>query len=132
VPVTIQGRPASSTNPETWSDFQTAIGSQIGDGPGFVLNGDGIVCIDLDHCFDESPDPEAQSILDLFPNTYVEISPSGTGLHIWGYANLEKGRRFSRNGQSVEIYPSGRYITVTGQAFRPGSLANLELNNLMP
>lgn len=132
MPLTIAGLAASSTNPDTWSDYQAAIDSKIGDGPGFVLNGDGIVCIDLDHCYNGELAPEAQAILDQLPETYVEISPSGTGIHIWGFANLEKGRRFSRNGQSVEIYPSGRYITITGQALSQARFANLELTNLMP
>lgn len=131
VPITIQGSAASSTNPSTWADYDSATRSKIGDGLGFVLNGDGIICIDLDHCFDGKPDSEAQALIDQLPETYVEISPSGTGLHIWGYANLEKGRRFSRNGLSVEIYPNGRYITVTGQAIVRAPLAQLDLSNLL-
>lgn len=131
VPITIQGSPASSTNPATWSTYQAAAKSPQGDGLGFVLNGDGIVCIDLDHCFDGQPSLEAQAVIDSLPETYVEISPSGTGLHIWGFADLQKGRRFTRNGLSVEIYPSGRYITVTGKAYRRGSFAELDLSNLL-
>ena len=131
VPLTINGQAASSTNPATWSAYQAAAESPIGDGLGFVLNGDGIVCIDLDHCFDGKPNAEAQAIIDSLPETYVELSPSGTGLHIWGYAALEKGRRFTRNGQSVEIYPNGRYLTVTGRAVIRKGFAHLDLTELL-
>jgi primase-polymerase (primpol)-like protein len=103
-----------------------------GDGLGFVLNGDGIVCIDLDHCFDGVPSVQAQAVLDLFPDTYVEVSPSGTGLHIWGFAPLLKGRRFTLNGLSVEVYPSGRYMTVTGNAVNSSSFADLDLSQILP
>lgn len=130
VPITVTGHAASSTNPATWSDYQTAADSQHGDGLGFVLNGDGIVCIDLDHCFDGQPTAEAQALIDSLPETYVEISPSGKGLHIWGFAVLEKGRRFTRNGLSVEIYPAGRYITVTGRALTRKGFAHLDLTEL--
>ena len=132
VPITAGGANASSTNPSTWSTYSEATQSEAGDGLGFVLNGDGIICIDLDHCFDGEPNEQAKELIALLPNTYVEVSPSGTGLHIWGFASLEKGRRFSRGGLSVEVYPNGRYITVTGKAINRASLANLDLYNLLP
>lgn len=131
VPITAQGKPASSTNPITWTDYRSAAESQVGDGLGFVLNGDGIVCIDLDHCFDGQPNKEAQQLIDSLPNTYIEVSPSGTGLHVWGYADLKKGRRFNRNGLSVEIYPNGRYLTVTGQAITRAPFQALDLEHLL-
>lgn len=131
VPMTAKGLSASSTNPMTWTDYQTASASTVGDGLGFVLNGDGIVCIDLDHCYDGKPSAEAQALIDSLPDTYIEVSPSGTGLHIWGYAVLEKGHRFNRNGLSVEIYPKGRYITVTGKATTRTGFAHLDLQHLL-
>lgn len=130
--MTAKGLSASSTNPNTWTGYQTANNSTVGDGLGFVLNGDGIICIDLDHCYDGKPNDEAQALIDSLPNTYIEVSPSGTGLHVWGYATLEKGRRFSRNGLSVEIYPNGRYITVTGKSISKHNFAHLDLSNLLP
>ena len=94
---------------------------------GFVL-GAGIGCIDLDHCLiDGNLSEGAAGILSMLPATWVEVSPSGDGLHIWG--------RFSKSGrlvgtfmgQSVEIYSASRYITVTGQRFKdaPVMLADL-------
>lgn len=129
--MTVRGTSASSTNRQTWTDYQTAAAAKVGDGLGFVLNGDGIICIDLDHCLDGQPSAEAQALIDSLPNTYIEVSPSGKGLHIWGFANLEHGRRFTRNGLSVEVYPNGRYITVTGRAYNRAPLAQLDLTELL-
>ena len=123
---------ASSTNPATWSDYQTAKASTHGDGMGFVLSGDRVTCIDLDYCYDGKPTDAAQSLIDSLPDTYIEISPSGKGLHIWGYTDLDKGRRFTLDGLSVEIYPNGRYITMTGKALKRAPLAELDLSNIMP
>lgn len=124
VPLTVGGRNASSTNPATWSDFATVSESHIGDGVGFVLNGDGIACIDLDHCLvDGRPVVWAREILARCPATYVEVSPSGTGLHIFGFAEVGKGRR----GDGVEVYDRGRYMTVTGRRYSkfPATLADI-------
>ena len=103
-----------------------------GDGLGFVLAGDGITCIDLDYCYDGEPTDEALALINSLPDTYIEISPSGKGLHIWGYTDLQQGRRFTRNGLSIEIYPNGRYITMTGNALKRAPLAKLDLSNIMP
>ena len=115
VPLSIYGYPASSTNPRTWSTFERARDSSAGDGLGFVLTGDGIACIDLDHCIvDGVLQDWAQDIVAQCRGTYIEISMSGTGLHIFGYAIVGTGRR--RDG--VEVYDRGRYIAVTGRRWR--------------
>ena len=116
VPVNPFGSAASSTDPSTWRDYSTAAAavSRCGmDGVGFVLNGDGIACIDLDHCIreDGSLEPWAAEIVAACPMTYMEISPSGTGLHIFGLAEVGTGRRCG----GVEVYDRGRYMTVTGR-----------------
>lgn len=96
---------------------------------GFVLSwADRLVCIDLDHALrDGELRPWAQRIVDQLPKTYIEVSPSGTGLHIWGFGSLERGRRIRRGDSSIEIYDRGRYITVTRQPFKgaPSKLADL-------
>lgn len=123
-PITVKGYSASSTNATTWAPYTAALASHAGDGLGFVLNGDGIVCVDLDHCLEGgTPSPLAASILAACPATYVEISPSGHGLHIWGLADLPAS--FTRPG--VEVYGNGRYITITGQPYRdaPSTLASI-------
>ena len=121
----------SVTEPSNLSDYQTAKASKYGDGLGFVLNGDGIICIDLDHCFDKKPNEAAQALIDSLPSTYIEISPSGTGVHIRGLASMDSCRRLTRNGLSVEIYPAGRYITMTGNVLHQAPLAQLDVNSIV-
>lgn len=106
---------ASSTNPRTWATYEQARSSTEGVGAGFVLNGDGIVCIDLDHCFIGGVlAPWARRIVDRTGSTWVEVSPSGNGLHIWGRAHMTSGRVVDiPGGGKAEVYPNGRYITVT-------------------
>jgi len=115
---------ASVTDPTTWGTWTDAHERQLG--LGFVL-GDGIGCIDLDHCLDENgaPSVAAAEMLDFYEGSYVEISPSGRGLHIWGTAPERNGFKRTWKGQTVEFYSMRRYITVTGQVFRPGHLAPL-------
>ncbi|MFJ8760828.1 bifunctional DNA primase/polymerase [Streptomyces cyaneofuscatus] len=130
VPLTTGGTTASSTDPATWSRYSDAAASATGAGLGFVLDGDGIVCLDLDHCLD--PDGElaawARTILDAAGLTWAEVSRSGDGLHLWGYGTLPHGRRITVGGGSVELYGTGRYIAVTGHTFgdKPQRLGDLQ------
>lgn len=131
VPLSVRGYNASSTKKHTWSSYERAINSTAGVGIGFMLNGDGIMCVDLDHCLvDGSPIPDVEQILSWIPpDTYVEVSPSGTGLHVWGTgAGLVNGRRFTVDGCAVEIYADVRYITVTNRPFAnsPSTLGNIQ------
>lgn len=130
-PIQINGRAASSTDSTTWSTYSQARESQAGDGLGFVLNGDGITCIDLDYCLEDGITSQAREILEAIPSAYVEVSPSGRGLHVWVKSNLQKGHRFTLNGQNVEIYPNGRYITITGNVYRAGGLPTVDLDPLI-
>lgn len=130
VPLTTVGTAASSTDPKTWATYKTARESVAGVGLGFVLNGDGIVCLDLDHALnpDGSPKPWAQEIVDKAGPTFTEVSPSGDGLHIFGFANVRQGRRIRRaGGFAVEVYGAGRFIAMTGNRFNdaPSALADI-------
>ena len=128
MPLTCDGKAASSTDPATWCSYRDAVRSRAGAGLGFVLAGEGIACVDLDHCLDGGRvAPWAQEILDRFPATYVEVSPSGGGLHIWGLATVGKGRRLRVDGGTVEVYDRGRYMTVTRERFgaAPARLADI-------
>lgn len=119
VPITVDGAAASSTDPASWSTYRAAARSTAGTGLGFALDGDGVVCLDLDHCVDVDGTVAgwARSILDAADGTWVEASQSGDGLHVWGYGALPHGRRVTVGGGSVELYGTGRYIAVTGRTF---------------
>lgn len=125
VPLTVDGHAASSTDRDTWATYAEARGSTVGAGLGFVLDGDGVVCLDIDHCLDGDgqPLPWAAQLLARVPRTWIEVSPSGDGLHVWGRADFTGGRKL----RHVEVYGSGRYITVTGRRFSdaPADLADI-------
>ncbi|MFJ4821149.1 hypothetical protein [Streptomyces sp. NPDC088801] len=129
-PLTTVGTPASSTNPRTWGTYRNATESVAGVGLGFVLNGDGVACIDLDHALtsDGTVKPWAAEILRQAGATYTEVSASGEGIHIFGYADVRQGRRIRREGgYAVEVYGNGRFIAMTGERFRaaPSTLADI-------
>ena len=69
--------------PETFVDYMTAVGAVANyDGIGIRVNGR-IIGIDLDHCVvDGQILPLAKEIVERFSDTYIEISPSGTGIRI--------------------------------------------------
>lgn len=126
---------ASSTDPQTWATFeqaQIAYNERVGDndaftGVGIVLDGDGLAGVDIDHCVkDGQPDPAALALLDSMGAAYVEVSPSTTGLRAFGYAGkLESGCKGTLNGLSVELYSTGRYLTLTGHTIKAGPIAPL-------
>lgn len=114
-PITVAGQPASSTDPATWSTFAEAKASSAGVGLGFVL-GDGIGCIDLDHCFGGGAlaDWAAEYIRSVSePVVFAEVSQSGEGVHLFIEAPEAPGRKI-RDGRNIERYTAGRYIAVTG------------------
>ncbi|MCL2072084.1 MAG: DNA primase, partial [Oscillospiraceae bacterium] len=77
----------------------------------------GIVGIDIDHCISDGKLNEtATAILAKLPPTYVEYSPSGSGLHIFLKGSLPKGG--NRNSETgVEMYSTARYFTMTGNRY---------------
>ena len=58
--------------------------------------------------------PWAQRILDAAPATYIEVSQSGEGIHIFGFLDEGPGRNRRRDRVNIEVYSAGRYIAVTG------------------
>ncbi len=122
-------RKASVADPASWGSFQQAEAAYTEgerDGVGFVLAGDGVVGIDLDHVVTNGrPDTAALQLLDNLGCQYIELSPSGTGLHGWGFGPNIGGRRGKLDGVHVELYSTGRYLTCTGHALKAGPLVEL-------
>ena len=78
-------------------------------GIGFVLDGSGIIGIDLDNCVNEGIiNPEALSLLDDIGADYVEFSPSGLGLRSFVFGSLEKFLKGTYRGVQYEIYAEKR------------------------
>jgi putative DNA primase/helicase len=118
VPYSVHGGRASSTNPETWAPFEAATAyadEHSMAGVGFVFTEDDPYAgIDIDKCRDTETgdlEPWARKIVDAL-DSYTEVSPSGTGLHIFVKATLPGLN--NRKGP-LEMYESGRYFTLTGE-----------------
>ena len=109
------GKRARANDPRTCGTFEQACKAARNgkyDGIGFVFfDNDPFTGIDLDHCVQDGVIlPWAQKIIDQL-NSYSELSPSVTGVHVYVEAIKPIGR--CRKG-NVEIYTRGRFLTVTG------------------
>lgn len=73
---------------------------------------------DLDHCRDSKTGEIAdwaQAVIDQI-NSYTEISPSGTGVHIWAYGIIPDNIPPCKpKADGYEMYDHARYFTVTGK-----------------
>jgi len=109
---------ADVSDPATWRTFEEAClaAERHGlPGIGFVLTADtGIVAVDLDNC--RNPETgelnRMEELIVARLNSYSEVSPSGCGIHIFVKGKSPGGRQ-RRKG--IEMYGSGRYLTVTGE-----------------
>ena len=103
-------------NKEQWGDFETAVNnleSSGCDGLSFVLSRDDpFVCIDLDNVDNKKQD----MFINDFNGTYVEISQSGMGIHIFTKGEIEKN--FNNQLEKVEMYQENRCIAMTGNIYK--------------
>lgn len=115
LPISLDGRTASSTDPSTWSTYEEV--AKTSQSIGIVFMPDQLLLgIDIDHCLDgnEIVHEERESIIRLIKevSTYTEISPSNNGLHL--YLSLTAPLQLIANRKGpFEAYTSGRYFTVT-------------------
>lgn len=104
-------RAASAVDRFTWCTFNDAVAAlDRYDGVGFVLTPQDPFCVmDLDKC---DTDEDRAKFTNYYTrlNSFTEISPSGSGCHIWVQGSINKGR----NKRPFELYSSQRFITVTG------------------
>jgi len=112
-PLTVDGKPASSTNRSTWGAF-TAVQRGAGSGFGIML-GDGLGCYDLDHVTDAEARRFIAGIAE--PVVYAERSMSGEGVHVFIEAPEAAGWKRMIDNISVERYARARFIRVTGDTF---------------
>lgn len=132
LPFQVDGRPASSTDLASWGDFENVFqvyneGDSKGneyDGIGFVLSPlDPYMVVDIDDIEDvENLDVLAAEITNM---SFVELSPSQKGLHVWFKASHNKSRHKNKDAKTgYEVYETARYMTVTGE-----SINELPINN---
>ena len=124
-------RRASSIDPATWgmlADAQKARERYGYTGLGFVFtNDDDFVGVDIDHCRNKETGAlnEVATAIIAKAATYIEVSPSGEGLHLFFHGKIpEGGNKNSATG--VEMYAFGRYFTMTGNRLTDASLEVLK------
>lgn len=109
----------SPASPKGWTSYEEAATVlQYGDfdGLGFgLLASDRLTFVDLDHCIDEDGvlSDLAEEVLELFPDTYTEVSQSETGLHIICRGTVPQAVK----RPEIEMYSCGRYMAFTGNAW---------------
>jgi primase-polymerase (primpol)-like protein len=119
VPVDTAGRAANAHDPKNWMTYQAAQAAADRLGPSFgvafdLTENDPWFFLDLDKCLDTATNqwkPEAVAIFQAFPGAWVEVSSSGTGLHIMGkcrVADLQTKR--NKWGGWLEFYTKSRFI----------------------
>jgi putative DNA primase/helicase len=114
------GRRANSADLMTWRPFEVALAAYEHErspyhGIGYVFcDADPFTGIDLDKC----RDPEtgvmegwAMEIVEIFNDVgHVELSPSGTGIHIIVEGDVPQAEK----GERIEVYARRRYFATTG------------------
>ena len=129
---------ASTTNPKSWASFAIAartVEAKKADGIGYVVRGDDLrIFIDLDNCRDPITGEIADWAMALIEgaNSYTEITPSGTGLRIIGWAGhitqeIHTAYKLPGGGTGEVFYKAVRYVCVTGNRLdgTPDSLADI-------
>lgn len=110
-----------ANHPEDWCPFdecRAAVEAGKFHGVGILLNGDGLVGIDVDNV--RAAVEQFSGLRQLIAEArrqglYVELSPSRTGVHILCHGDIgTSGARKSLDGCGVEVYARDRFLTVTG------------------
>ena len=113
---------ASSTDSKTWPDYETANASLNKGAYGglsiAVTKEDRLIFIDLDHCINEGSQlsEAAQDVVSRFPASYIEVSQSGSGIHILTLGEVP--RSFKNTELGVEVYNWARFCALTGYAIQ--------------
>lgn len=81
---------------------------------GFVLTeNDPFFCLDIDNALqpDGTWSPLSQSLCAALPNTVIEVSQSGRGLHVWGQG-IVPPHSARRIDLAIEFYTEKRFIAI--------------------
>lgn len=103
--------------PEYMADFATASANCItGYGVGFLFTpSDPFFFLDIDDCLiDGKWSPLALELCGAFNGAAVEISASGSGLHIFGKYNRLPPHSNKNTALGLELYTEWRFVALTG------------------
>ena len=108
------GKNIDAHNPSNWLTYDRAVST--GQPVAFVIREkDPFFCCDLDNCIQDGVVQQwALEVINRFPNAFIEVSFSGTGLHIWGTCKLDNDhkRSWTHLGHKIELYDRMRFIAL--------------------
>jgi primase-polymerase (primpol)-like protein len=113
----LTGEVINAHDPSYWVDHTVAFALAPFFGPeygvGFVLtNNTGLFCLDIDDCLVNGAwSKDALDLCAAFPGAAVEVSRSGTGLHIWGSGAIPP-HGCKNTVLGLELYHEGRFIAL--------------------
>lgn len=121
-PTRAPGQPGYLLNAQVEANRMTAddalawVHAGFGAGVGlFIAEDAGLFFLDIDHCRDgDSWLPYASNLLSRFPGCYVEVSQSGTGLHVLGRRGPVPEHRTRNKEYRLEFYTRLRFCALTG------------------
>lgn len=107
------------TDPSQWATFDQALqaANVSGNFVGFIFTkNDPFFFVDIDKALqpDGSWSSLATDLCYMFSGCAVEISQSGTGLHIFGVGTAPEDHRCRDDKIGLEFYTSGRFVALTG------------------
>ena len=108
--------------PELWWDFDTVATMVNAMGPqycvGFLLTeNDPFMFLDIDGCLEPTGQWSQAScqMMAMFPGAAMEVSQSGTGLHLFGtYSSMPEHAKRDVHKLGAELYSSKRVVALTG------------------
>ncbi|MEE2733640.1 MAG: DUF5906 domain-containing protein [Pseudomonadota bacterium] len=128
IPVDDCGSHINHLDPTNWLTLQQA--QSTGLNVSYVLNGNGVWCLDIDGCIDNAGNLNdiAQELVKRARGkpVYVETSISKTGLHIWGrYEGAIPQHACKNTVLKIELYTNERHI-ILGEPLRIFGLSSFE------
>jgi primase-polymerase (primpol)-like protein len=133
-PTDANGSKIDAQNSNNWRSFEDAYNAS--DQIGFVLTDDDpFLFLDLDHVLKDGKLCDwAEKFIAELPATYIEISPSGDGLHILykldDTPDLKTNKTKFDDGTVLEIYFNKRYFTLTGNVYQATAIATVNSGDL--
>jgi len=133
-PVDADGHKINAQDSANWRSFEDVVA--VNDQIGFVLTDDDpFLFIDLDHVLKEGKLCDwAEELIAELPATYIEISPSGDGLHMLyklnDTPNIKTNKRKFDDGTVLEVYFNKRYFTITGNVYNSTPIATVTSGDL--
>lgn len=133
-PTDANGYKIDAQNNNNWRSFEDAYNAS--DKIGFVLtDNDPFLFLDLDHVLKDGKLCDwAEELVAELPATYIEISPSGDGLHmlykLHDTPELKTNKRKFDDGTVLEVYFNKRYFTLTGNVYQATAIATVNSGDL--